>query len=464
MFPPGQQHRAFDQPFAMNQQVSESMGQATGHSAGNKIDTDPNIAGAWILRRPWRPKLPFDRLQIGGSAQLPNFTKQELKAFVETIKTEVPKQDEEQINDDAIIKFVARPHMDAIRYAVHATATQPPSNPPRLVMFTDGSVKSRHNVGCGITYKRFYGADHNWVDAAYGSKGISDLLDHEAIALHRGLWIAYYELMDWAGRVPNPLGGGRTTPPKVIIITDGLSGIQRLHYSYCYTKLEIEPHNKAAIHEYLVYPLEKLVKFGSKVEIHWTPGHVGVEGNTRADSLASVGADYAIEYSHSTGLGITDLMLPLSNHMLGQKTRPAYPFHLGSPMNDFIHWHKQETRVAIRVALHSNEERGAADFIEWLAKASLSNKISKATLRMLKKKKRKAVNILAKRKTGGLLNKAGKLFDGVFPPKDSRNSGTSQSKRRAHDEDDVDDLNDLLPHPKRQKADTGNADQSCITQ
>ncbi|KAI1645201.1 uncharacterized protein F4817DRAFT_344590 [Daldinia loculata] len=406
MSSPGQQHPALDQSFATNQQVSESMGQATGHSAGNEIDTDSNIEGAWILRRPWHAKLPFDRLQIGGSAQLPNFTKQELKAFVKTIKTEAPEQDEEQINDSTIIKFVARPHVDAIRYAVHATATQPPPSSPRLVMFTDGSVKSKYNVGCGITYMRTYGSNHDWVDAAYGSKGISNFLDHEAIALHRGLWIAYYEMMDWAGRIPNPLNGGRTRPPKIIIITDGLSGIQRLHYSYCYTKMEVKPHNKAAIHEYLVYPLEKLVRFGSKVEIHWIPGHVGVEGNSRADSLASIGADYAIKYSRSAGLGITNMMLPFSNRLLGQKARPAYPFHLGNPMNDFIHWRKEETRVAIQDALNSNGEGRTADFVAWLAKASLSNKISKATLKMLKKKK-VVEDRAAKRKAGRLLRKAG---------------------------------------------------------
>ncbi|KAF3067429.1 hypothetical protein GL218_08584 [Daldinia childiae] len=462
----------------MNQQVSGSMGQEIGDSAGNEIDTDCNTEGAWILRRPWRAKQPFDRLQIGGSAKLPIFSKQELKAFVNTIKTEAPKHDE-HINDNAVIRFVARPHVDAIRYAVHATATQPPPCHPRLVMFTDGSVKPKYNVGCGITYMRTYGTDHDWVDAAYGTKGISNLLDHEAIALHRGLWIAYYELMDWAGRVAAPPNGGRTTPPTVIIITDGLSGIQRLHYSYCYTKLEVEPLNKAPVHEYLVHPLEKLVNLGSKVEIHWTPGHVGVEGNCRADSLASIGADYAIKYSRKTGLGITNMMLPFSNRLLGQQARPAYPFHLGNPMNDYIHWQKEETRVAIRVALNSNEEKGAVsfeplriiksqlireqEFVAWLAKASLPTKISKATRKMLKKKKI-AENMVTKKNGGKLLKKTGKLFGGVFPPKDNGDGGTSQTKRRAHEEATVDDLDDLLPHLKKPKTDTDGNGQNCITQ
>ncbi|KAI0849464.1 hypothetical protein F5Y00DRAFT_269463 [Daldinia vernicosa] len=456
-----QQHRVLDQPFTMNQQVSESMGQATHHSAGNKTDTDPNIEGAWILRQPWHPNLPFDRLQIGGSAQLPNYSKQQLKAFVKDVEAEEPMQYEEEIDDNAIIKFVARPHVEAIRYAVHATAVQPPSSPPRLVMFTDGSLKSTYNIGCGITYKRTYVADRDWIDAAYGSKGISKGLEHEVTALHRGLWIAYYEMMDWAGRVPNPRNGGRATPPTVIIITDGLSGIQRLHYSYCYTKVEPKPRDEGLIHQYLVYPLEKLVNLGSKVEIHWTPGHVGIEGNSRADSLASIGADYAIKYSRSTGRGIINLMLPFSNQLSGQKAREAYPFHLGNPMNDLIHWRKEETRMALRFVLNSG---GSTNFLAWLAKAGISRNMSKTTQMVIKKKQvTKAME--TKMKAAKLLRKAGKLFEEVFPPKDNRDGGTRQSKRRAHDEADVDDLDDLIPQPKRVKADDpDDVDPNCIMQ
>ncbi|KAI0122414.1 hypothetical protein F4814DRAFT_458089 [Daldinia grandis] len=452
----------------MSQEVSESMDQAAGYSAGDEMDTDPNPEGAWVMRRPWHPKLPFDRLQIGGGAQLPAFTKNELKDFVKNLEKETPGQYEEKIDDSSIIKFVARPHVSAIRYAVHATASPSPSTSPRIIMFTDGSIKSRHNVGCGITYKRTYGTDHDWVDAAYGSKGVSDFLDHEAIALHRGLWIAYYEVMYWAGRVLEPPNGRRTMPPKVIIITDGLSGIQRLHYSYCRTKMEFKPHDEGEIHEYLIRPLEKLVKLGSKIEIHWTPGHVGIEGNSRADSLASLGADYAVQYSRSTGLDITDLMLPFSNCRLSQNARGAYPFHLGNPMGDFMHWRKEDTRLAIQNAVNLNYGTVATDFVAWIAKNSISNKIGKATKKVLKKKKVANKGVpkgkMTKRKASGILKKAGKLFQGVFPFKDNRRSSTRQAKRRAYSKADADDLDDLVPHPKRHKVNAGDGDQSCITQ
>ncbi|OTB12272.1 hypothetical protein K445DRAFT_25845 [Daldinia sp. EC12] len=442
--------------------------------------TDPSPAdeGAWILRQPWRPKPPFDRLQIGGSGRMTKLDRNKLNDLVKAIREETPVQEAEQNNDNAKIKFVARGHTDAVRYAVHAATTQFPPTSSRLVMFTDASFRHKHNIaGCGITYKRTYSQDHDWVDAAYGSKGISDFPDPEAIALHRGLWIAYYEIMDWIGRDPSPACGRRTTPPKVIIITDGFSSIRDLHYSYCRTKMEFKPPNEPAIYEHFVCPLDKLVNLGSRVEVHWTPGHVGVEGNCRADALATLGADYAVAYTRETGLDITDLMLPFSDPLQGTNARGAYPFHLGSPMNDFMHWRKEDTKGAIKGAIpglftldyipNSSHTRGfkkgvisRPKAVKIVVEKKVIKKASKKASKKKSSKKSPEKSKVVQKKLSGIMDKLGGLFRRAPPPpKDTENDGTGRTKRKAGD-----DVDDMAPEFKRHKTDANGDDQSCIVQ
>ncbi|KAI4870120.1 hypothetical protein F4820DRAFT_405124 [Hypoxylon rubiginosum] len=93
-------------------------------------------------------------------------------------------------------------------------------------------------------------------------------------------------------------------------------------------------------------PLQKLIELGSKVEIRWVPGHVGVEGNARADRLAGIGSSYAsffpggrygkARYGNEPGL-LPFLALSATRHPL--KTCPLYG---GRPLIDLLHWRKED--------------------------------------------------------------------------------------------------------------------------
>ncbi|KAI8964158.1 hypothetical protein F5Y11DRAFT_345703 [Daldinia sp. FL1419] len=448
----------------MGQHQSTPMGQATHRDAAARYKycaasgIETGIEGAWVMRKSWQPKPPFDRLLIGGSNDVPSRSKQELKAFAGTIETKAPGNQQQRTDDSSIIKFIARNHIDAIRYAVQISATQSSPAPPRLVMFTDGSLKG-NAASYGITYKRTYNHGDGWIDAAYGSKGMAAFVGFEAVALHRGLWIAYYDVMHWIGRCPSPVDGGRIAPPTVIVITDGLSAIQRLHYSYCCTKMEARPQDDSQTYDDLVLPLDKLVGLGCKVEIHWVPGHVGIEGNTRADSLASKGADHALKYIQSTG---TDLILPFSKTVQGQKTRGACPYFRGSPMNDYIHWHKAETREAIK----SRAEQRNPDHASSLVKARGIRSIKIPTKKQREKQKQAETKTVAKRtekpktkkKVAGAkalrLTKWAEGFIGkMFPNRNTNNNDASQSKRKAEGTNSDNDPDYPSPRAKRQKTD-----------
>ncbi|KAI1464922.1 uncharacterized protein F4812DRAFT_466817 [Daldinia caldariorum] len=457
----------------MDNERSSQRGRPTDNGGTSNLDAN---SGAWIMRQPRRPKLPFDRLQIGGLKQLPSFTKNELNDFVKMVEMETPEQYQGESDDKARITFVARGHVDAIRYAVQAMKTQSDPASPRLIMFTDASFNHRANIaGCGITYKRTYGRDHNWIDAAYGSRGISDYIDLEVIALHRGLWIAYYEMMDWVGRCPDLGFGKRASMPKVIVITDGLSGIQNLHYSYCRTKLEFKPFDEPEIHQDLACPVEKLLKLGCKVEVHWTPGHVGVKGNSRADALAALGANYALKYARSTGRDITDLMLPFSNPLPSAKTRKPYPFHLGNPMNDLMHWREEETKGAI---LNSLPRRSALDLISIMFQTRGSERETpsrpKAVKKVVEKKlvKKQAfekdsprMGNGVKEKLSNIMDRMGELFEKApQPTAPQSDSNTRRGKRKADADPYPDDADNLAPRFKRLRTNAGTDDQNCIVQ
>ncbi|KAI1801216.1 hypothetical protein F4811DRAFT_556026 [Daldinia bambusicola] len=456
----------------MDNEQGNRRGQPTDNGGGGKLDAN---SGAWIMRQPRRPKLPFDKLQIGGLKQLPSFTKKELNDFVKMVEMEALEQYQGESDDKARITFAARGHVDAIRYAVQATKTQFSPASPRLIMFTDASFNSRANIaGCGITYKRTYGRDHDWIDAAYGSRGISDYIDLEVIALHRGLWIAYYEMMDWAGRCPDLAFGKRASLPKVIVITDGLSGIQNLHYSYCRTKLEFKPPDEPEIHQDLACPVEKLLKLGCKVEVHWTPGHVGVKGNSRADALAALGANYALRYARSTGRDITDLILPFSNPLPGAKARTPYPFHLGNPMNDFMHWRKDETKKAIRNSL---PRRCAFDLMSIMFRTGVSTRETLSTPEAVKrvverniirkqtpKKESPKASEVVKEKLSDIMDRMGDFFEKAPQPNASQSDRTSRRKRKADADPNTNDADNLAPRFKRPKTNAGNGDQNCIVQ
>lgn len=163
---------------------------------------------------------------------------------------------------------------------------------PRLVFWTDGSAKD-HSAqfsafGSAITYKRPYGNDQQWVDFAYKIFGAGRVLNTELFAIAMALRIASQEAQlypDGSASLQEPgATEGEEVLPKVYILTDWAEGLTWIKRSIAGAPVKNEI--SAAIMQIIQQALDSLGHVGVLVRLCWVPGHVGLDGNTRADLLA----------------------------------------------------------------------------------------------------------------------------------------------------------------------------------
>ncbi|XXG98467.1 hypothetical protein Hte_004791 [Hypoxylon texense] len=311
------------------------MSLSNGDGFTSHTSLTSTIERRFILLRQPPPEDPRNAIFVPHDREMV-LRKSGLKALTESIQTETPRWEDFAKESDNPVTFTSDNYENAIRYSVHVAEALRTAKIPALIFFCDGSWKPKtQGCGIGITYKRTYGANNNWIDASYGLYGVQGIRETEIMALHRSLWSAYYETMYQIGRRP----GGDQKTPRVVIMTDCISAIHC--FFLCYHGRET-----MVLAQKLLTPLQKLIGLGSHVEFRWCPSHLAIEGNERADDLADLGADYSVKAPPGS-LGSGVVLLPLMTLSTAREPVKICSVHSGRPFTDIMLWRGESTRLTV---------------------------------------------------------------------------------------------------------------------
>ncbi|KAI1455172.1 hypothetical protein F4805DRAFT_460100 [Annulohypoxylon moriforme] len=313
------------------------------------------------LWRPDKSDLLFERLNIGGVGYNKKYSPNMRLALTRAAEKEPPgKFRLELMQNGPDITFRARGHEQAIQHAVQASMFDTGYPYPRLVMYSDGSIRycrKKHTkfLGLGIAYKQFNFtsvgvANYNgWIDASYIVTGFKDIEAIEILAIHRSLWLAYYAISRYNQRNQEPRSGYGILP-SVDIFSDSIGAVNYMKQSYHNESFKITRRPRGSGTKelpdgfsYEAYlSIERLVSLGAKVRIHWMPGHSGIAGNVRADTLANLGAIASedLEEELNSRKGLIPVQYPIPE--TGPKILSQ--IHLGNPVVDLVYWQKKETK------------------------------------------------------------------------------------------------------------------------
>ncbi|KAI4870122.1 hypothetical protein F4820DRAFT_321769 [Hypoxylon rubiginosum] len=138
--------------------------------------------------------------------------------------------------------------------------------------------------------------------------------------------------------------------PRVVVFSDSSVAISLFYNVY---------HARPTIRETpreLLTPIHKLIGLGSHVEVRWVPGHVSVEGNERADTLANFGATYAIPVPLGS-LGSEEGLLPLLTFSRAREPVKICPIYSGRPFTDIMIWRRKDMRRMLERLTAPHNER-----------------------------------------------------------------------------------------------------------
>ncbi|KAI1385780.1 uncharacterized protein F4822DRAFT_432638 [Hypoxylon trugodes] len=268
-------------------------------------------------------------LKIGGPTYNRKYTKEKLKSLTAKIEKETPIYEDFKIrNDQPSVIFLTEDHETALRYAIHAPAAIDALHQPCILMYTDGSAKGRF-AGFSVTHKRFSMSDtetnnNQWIDAVYGLHGVSESQFAETLAVNRALWNAYYEILHWTEHNQGVVHDKHHIAPRVIIISDNAGAIQ--YFQRCYKNIKAKSGLANEFKDKALDPLQLLLRMGGNIELRWTPGHVDVEGNCRADRLATIGTYYARRISVTEKFDVERAILPFVAFSKTEGPRKISPF------------------------------------------------------------------------------------------------------------------------------------------
>ncbi|OTA97995.1 hypothetical protein M426DRAFT_17884 [Hypoxylon sp. CI-4A] len=257
---------------------------------------EPSTTSASKREKPLEPQTGF--LRIAG-----RYVTREDRSFIaRSAETEELRYwDSADDSRFAGIAFFANSYDEAIRYPIHLCRGSRTSARSNLLIFTDGSLRNPPDeppsklrvASIGISHRMIDGAANGWIDASYGIHGVKESLSTEILALHRALCIAYHEVDNWVQRTSNSDRSHPPSIPQVTIFSDCLDAMRwtsDCHYG------RIPVVFPASLPEdfdaWLLAAIDRLLQVGVRIEIHWVPGHAGIEGNTRADRLAVLGSAY----------------------------------------------------------------------------------------------------------------------------------------------------------------------------
>ncbi|KAK6834582.1 hypothetical protein PG987_009276 [Apiospora arundinis] len=213
---------------------------------------------------------------------------QAIQAQAEALLTD-PDSDTDETESPT---FECRDEWDAVQRAGRLMNPESKQKRPRLVFWTDGSA-ARVQHTSAVTYKRYLGNHQPWVDSAYGLFGACQARHTELFAVAMALRIACTEAQLYV-HVPESdeldACEGEETLPRVFVLTDWAEGLNLI-------KRNIEGNpSKDKVCEKIIQiiqqALDTLANLGVLVRICWVLGHIGLEGNTRADKLAKAARKY----------------------------------------------------------------------------------------------------------------------------------------------------------------------------
>ncbi|RYP15311.1 hypothetical protein DL765_005792 [Monosporascus sp. GIB2] len=194
------------------------------------------------------------------------------------------------VSDKTELKVVIKDPIEAKKFAVEAIDEDSTHLGPRLVFFTDGSLTHRGNVGgAGITYRRCTHGTSKWIDESFAVVGATTPCQAELIAVDSAVSIALQE-MEVIHRCAFEYSDKKQPAMSIFIITDSQSVLLSIR-KHINGNFENAEGRGPAIYYHsafgdLANHLVSLARFEVNLEFHWTKGHSGVEGNSRADSLA----------------------------------------------------------------------------------------------------------------------------------------------------------------------------------
>lgn len=167
----------------------------------------------------------------------------------------------------------------------------------RIVMFTDASFRPKTRLlgTAGVTYRRSYDGASNqsapWIDLSYGAIGVMNANEAEIVAMAAALEALEHEVRSYAEAKENEPGSAPQL--RVLIFSDSDVCLFRLFYMIKTLRKNKPYTGRDWTVEYLKAQVKKLGEFiGSTnmelgIEFRWVKGHSGVEGNERADRLAT---------------------------------------------------------------------------------------------------------------------------------------------------------------------------------
>ncbi|KAK8129130.1 hypothetical protein PG999_001510 [Apiospora kogelbergensis] len=173
-------------------------------------------------------------------------------------------------------------------------------------MFTDASFRPKTRLlgTAGVTYRRSYDGVSNqsapWIDLSYGAIGVMNSNEAEIVAMAAALEALEHEVRSYAeAKVKEP---GSAPQLRVLIFSDSDVCLFRLFYMIKTLRKNKPYTGRDWTVEYLKAQVKKLGQFIDStnmelgIEFRWVKGHSGVEGNERADRLAT--ATFPTAYSY----------------------------------------------------------------------------------------------------------------------------------------------------------------------
>ncbi|KAI0170521.1 hypothetical protein BJ166DRAFT_197431 [Pestalotiopsis sp. NC0098] len=194
-------------------------------------------------------------------------------------------------------KFIVKHYLDAAFFAAEVANPNWMPNKPRLVFYADGSgargKKNSRVAGAGITYKRVSNGNvSDWTDSSRGIICTTRADPSELYAVWLALKAAVNELEATHKSSREAEEQDDQATLRLLFITDSQSAMLDVH-DYISSGTIAKGFSRDTFRE-LMQPLIRLKEFNVPFEFHWVPGHMGIEGNSRADALATVAARWTL--------------------------------------------------------------------------------------------------------------------------------------------------------------------------
>ncbi|KAI4595829.1 hypothetical protein KJ359_006466 [Pestalotiopsis sp. 9143b] len=189
-------------------------------------------------------------------------------------------------------KFIVRHYLDATCFAAEVANPNWMPDKPRRVFYTDGAaaengIRDCLTAGAGITYKRVSKNNaSDWTDLSRGIVGKTRSDPSELYAVGLALETAANELEATQKSSREAEEHDDQATLRLLFITDSISAMQDIHDYISSGKIPQRLLRDTFLK--FMRPVICLKEFNVPFEFHWVPGHMGVEGNDRADALACV--------------------------------------------------------------------------------------------------------------------------------------------------------------------------------